>query len=758
MQTTVLLGKTATGKTWKQTKLSINELYNMFMAPKIITKQVKSDWIVFASAKNNQRKATSINKFHGVIIDFDGCEYSIDEMSDCVKQWSHLIHTSYSQGIKPGNRFHLFLPLKKSLSKSKYRSLARYVISLFPDDAKADACSMKDLQIMFMPACPKKTKDLYQVRVRRRPVYLELDPDVEFEMDQLEEEEKYEEREEFTVSDEPIRGERNEYFNRLAGKLINVGFSRSQALHTASAYNSTLSDPLPLKEIRTTILSTYKTHKQHNKDSGWGFDELVERIQKIKDYEKALDLIVKSWDKLSKFEFDKIIFLIDEKFDTNETRQDINMLIGLSDDLDDWTYLIKDHILFNTRIYDTIKIEAFNNVTNGSPKSFKDLIANGRLKVADKFQFNPAEELIYLQDKILYVNTYQQPDIKMVKGNVDIMLDHFKYIVENEAEREVLLDYIAFLVQNPGKKVRWMPVIKGRSGIGKSIIVHKFLTPILGRNNLHHIDNNSMVGDSFNSWQLDCQLIVFHELKLGRTQNEKKQLTDSLKSFITDEYFMAHRKRVDAYQVENHANILAFTNEEDAISITMDERRYCMMRSEAEPKPDDYYEDLKQWARKNANQMYYFFKVRDLQFFTPNSLPRTVYTDQIKQQSYLWPKSVLLSCMEDKEHILASNSCVTLAYLFRLVQYESNGTKDADRAAGLGKRGNNQNTLFVKDIEELGFRKLEGPKGPIRVYDKRTGKQEMVYKTPRHKNEDLNIKRSKKECLETPLPEQELWD
>lgn len=755
---TFLTGKTNFGKKWKQESSTVQSLYARFKTPKLLKDKNKADWIVFASAKTRERNIQSLDKFYGAILDVDGSGYTMKQLSKKLP-WSHLMHTTYSHKVKPKNNFHIIIPFKKPVSKSTYGKVVKYIVSLFPDDSKVDAVSHKDLQIMYMPSCHPDNALHYRTLVKRRPVYFEVTPEIKFALEEMEDSVQYEEST-FDISSMPTEGNRNEYFNRMTGKFINVGFSRNQAMDVAMALNSTLDRPLSKREIKTTVNSTYKTHQRSNKDAGWGFDELMDRVSIAKDYEKGVELISSSFDKLKKFELDKLIVKLAEQLDERvaTVKQDVMMNIGLSDDMDDWVYLMKDHVLFNTRISDTVKIDAFNNITQGSSKKFKSLIALGKLKVADKFQFNPAEELIYLQERVLFVNTYRAPDLMPKEGDVSIMLAHFEYMLSDEHERNIILDYIAFLVQKPGIKVRWMPVIKGRSGIGKSTLVHAFITPILGIHNVHNIDNNSMVGGSFNAWQLDCQLIVFHELQLGTTQKEKKMLTESLKSFITDEHFMAHRKGVDEYQVENHANSFAFTNAEDSIAIDEDERRYCMIRSEAEPMPEDYYEELRNWSKENVDVMYHYFKNRDLTFFTPNTLPETKYTHQVKSQSYMWPKSVLLACIQDKDHILHSSPVVSLAYLYRLVQHESNGTRDAERATGLGKRGNNQNTMFIKDLEALGFRKLDGPKGAVRIYDKRTGKQEIIYKTPRSKNDDIKLTEAKRIVLETELPEQEFWD
>jgi len=758
MQTTVLFGKKFNGIKWKQEKINVNDLYAKFKKPRILKDKAKADWIVFASAKSSSRNFESISKFYGMIIDFDKTTYTIDELSKVVKMWSHMIHSTYSHRKARANNYHLFIPFKKPISKEKYIKVARYIVSLFPDDSNADACSVKSLQIMYMPSCPEKSKDLFEIKIRRRPVYFEITAEIQFELDEMGDEDLGHD-DPFDPTDAPEQGERNEFFTRFAGRCVHIGMSKSQTLSITKGYNSTIDKPLSNRDIMVIVRSVYKTHKMKSKDSGWGFDELEERIGSVKDYAKAVELVARSFGKLKHLEIQQLIIVIGKKFDEDRSvvKADLNVEVGLSDDLDQWVYVMKDNVMYNSRICDTVKVESFNNITGGTPKDFKEMISTGSLQTADKFQFNPSEDLIYQSIEVTYVNTYQQVDITPQQGDVTVMLEFFEYMFDNEGEREVIMDYIAYLVQHPGRKVRWMPVIKGKSGIGKSTIVHTILTPILGVNNVHNIDNNTMVGGSFNAWQLDAQLVVLHELQLGTTLKEKKQLTDSLKSFITDEYFMAHRKGVDPYQVENHANVLSFTNEENAIAITIDERRYCMIRSEAVPRPEDYYGDLRTWAKDNVEEMYYFFKNRDLTIFTPNTLPRTQYTDQVKEQSYLWPKSVLLSCLADRGHVLGTAQAVSLAYLTRVVQHEAMGTRDAERAAGLGKRGNNMNMLFKIELESLGFRKMQSNKKDVRIYDKRVGFQTPVYLTPAGVQSKVGIKAAKREILSTELPDEEMW-
>jgi len=495
----------------------------------------------------------------------------------------------------------------------------------------------------------------------------------------------------FDPKSRPNKGDRNMWFTRYGGYCCNNGDNLEDAIQSALNINSELTAGLSDSEVRTTIKSAYRTHERKH-------------------------------GALSKSRFAE------------------------------WIFCTMHGKLYNTRIKEMVTKETFNAVHIPQGKNvFGTLMGNKDIAVADKLQFSPADDLLYKRNKVRFINTYTPITTVSEQGSVKVMLDHFRYLFTTAIERDILLDFIANCVQNPGSKVKWMPVIKGRSGVGKSTIANAVMGPVLGTSNVTHIDNTSMIGDSFNSWQLDAQVIVFHELNLGSSAREKRMLTDSLKSLITDEYFLAHRKGSDPYQVENHANVMGFTNAEDAISITMDERRYCIIRSDSEPKPDEYYDKFYKWARANIGAMLHYFEHRDIEDFNPNQVPSTEYTKQVKSMSQVWPKALLLDCLADHEHVLSSLPVVSLSYLQRLVQEESQGTRDADRAAGLGRRGNNQNIMFNRDLEELGFRRFEDN---LRVHDARTGKQELVYYTPNTVHDSVSANDAKRIVLDTKIPDE----
>src|SRR5690348_1066711 len=60
-----------------------------------------------------------------------------------------------------------------------------------------------------------------------------------------------------------------------------------------------------------------------------------------------------------------------------------------------------------------------------------------------------------------FVNTYKPIPIEMVDGDVELMLAHIAILFPNQRDQEFVIAYMAALVQYPGIKFQWCPLIQG---------------------------------------------------------------------------------------------------------------------------------------------------------------------------------------------------------------------------------------------------------------------------------------------------------
>jgi hypothetical protein len=208
------------------------------------------------------------------------------------------------------------------------------------------------------------------------------------------------------------------------------------------------------------------------------------------------------------------------------------------------------------------------------------------------------------------------------KGDVTPFLEHVAYLLPDERERGILLDYLAFQVQRPGIKVRWAILLQGAHGVGKSYLKH-VMKLVLGDRNVYSPENKNFQ-EKYTGWMRAAQFIVVEELMVpGRSYEERSVMMDQLKPWISEDRCEVRVMWQNAYDMANRFNFLLLTNYEDAIVLPPTERRYCVMFSPAvtdadEDRRDAYFKRLFQWTRENGPALLAYFQSRDLNHFKHN--------------------------------------------------------------------------------------------------------------------------------------------
>lgn len=293
--------------------------------------------------------------------------------------------------------------------------------------------------------------------------------------------------------------------------------------------------------------------------------------------------------------------------------------------------------IFDVRNNHAVSMRVFNTLHKsklqvGDPLA--ELVNEEIVKTVHGRACRPGQKIFYKQDGLTMLNTYKPVRLEPRSGDVTPLLEHMEYLLQHQNEQDIVLDFIAYMIQFPGLKVRWMPIIKGGKGIGKSLIGDYLLSQLLGDTNVIPVNAKTVYGDDKDGgWKIAGQIVVFHEMDCGRN---RKGFTEELKSFITDRKVSVRMMRENSKPHENLTNAMGFTNAENSLIITEDERRFCMMESYAVARDEEYYSKLVKWLESHIPELIYFFKHRDLSEFTPNQLPYTEYTQEIKSESRNW--------------------------------------------------------------------------------------------------------------------------
>lgn len=200
------------------------------------------------------------------------------------------------------------------------------------------------------------------------------------------------------------------------------------------------------------------------------------------------------------------------------------------------------------------------------------------------------------------LNTYVPIATRRVEGDPSRFLRHLERMLPIEQDRVILLSWMAAVVQRPGIKLQWWPVIQGAQGNGKSMI-GRIMEQAVGRV-YTHMPKAAELGKSgmtFTAWVREKLLLVIEEIKV----DDKVELLQALLDLVTNDRIEIQGKGENQVMGDNRANGLMLTNWKDAIPVTADTRRYCILYCAQQTRNDivqegwidNYFPALYDWLR-----------------------------------------------------------------------------------------------------------------------------------------------------------------
>ena len=198
------------------------------------------------------------------------------------------------------------------------------------------------------------------------------------------------------------------------------------------------------------------------------------------------------------------------------------------------------------------------------------------------------------------VNTWIPPTVHTEPGDITPWLNHLAMMFPDAHDRHVLLGFMAYCARFPGVKVAWAPLIQSCEGAGKNLIKYA-MQHALGASYCYEAKSDQLAetGGKFNAWMREKLMIIADEIKT----DEKRKLVEILKPFITERRIEIQGKGADQVQEDNAANLIFFTNYQDAIPVTIDSRRYAVLFSALQSHrdllaagfDDQYFKRLYHW-------------------------------------------------------------------------------------------------------------------------------------------------------------------
>lgn len=253
-----------------------------------------------------------------------------------------------------------------------------------------------------------------------------------------------------------------------------------------------------------------------------------------------------------------------------------------------WVYGEADCVFINTKMSDyAIRREAFRAKFDRQPEvvAAETDAATYALQVVQiptvlRGLYWPGQPNMFSGDDGKdYVNLYHPSGTKPCasldqdgQAVVDLFVQHVRNTIVDHREGDLLMDFLAYVYANPGKRVRWGMLLWGIEGNGKTYFYH-VMQNLLGRNAT--VINTSMVERPFNDWAVGSRLIGIEEIRISGTN--KWRVLDQLKPMISNDSIAVEPKGAARYHAPNFASYLMTTNHQDAVPISDNDRRYCVI-------------------------------------------------------------------------------------------------------------------------------------------------------------------------------------
>ena len=251
---------------------------------------------------------------------------------------------------------------------------------------------------------------------------------------------------------------------------------------------------------------------------------------------------------------------------------------------------------------------------------------------------------IFIHEGLRYLNEYRPESAPLpssAKADTvgGLLINHLRILIEEPEYADLILYFLAHIIQRPGVKIRWCPVIQSGEGAGKSILAD-LMGAAIGKTNVKIVSPNVMFAGPWNDWAFGCQFLVLEELRVqGKNRSD---VMNRLKDFLTNNDLAKVEKYQNTRVCPNVANAIAFTNYHDAIHLDNSNRRYFVLESPLQSREQieklvesGHFDKLDTIIRKHGGALRHFLmnvRIPD-DFPTDGPAPVTRYSKALIEAS-----------------------------------------------------------------------------------------------------------------------------
>ena len=253
-------------------------------------------------------------------------------------------------------------------------------------------------------------------------------------------------------------------------------------------------------------------------------------------------------------------------------------------------------------------------------------------KVCVDFAYQPADpnRFITVGGK-LKINVFEKNElVPDPTADTDKFWDLVSHVIPHDKEREHFLNWYAYQIQFPGKKIRHAIILQSDEfQLGKGSLFD-LLRLMLGLHNTRKIELEESL-DKGKGYLINAQTVLIDEAKSSGSWSEKSKLINTLKTIITEGTIGVRQLYKEYSEQDTCTNYWINTNHRDAFSLPENEVRYWVYFSPAKRDQqllDDFHD-----AKDNYNLaggVLHELLQRDLSKFNPLApAPTTEYRTEM---------------------------------------------------------------------------------------------------------------------------------
>ena len=636
-------------------------------------------------------------------------------------------------------KIRIVVPLSRSVSPDEYREVSRDFTSLL-SDLTFDPCSFVPNQLMYLPACPDLSI-AWSVAMGSEP-YAVPDVIMTAARDDGDDFERAVKAQPLDISDDEVDAYLDGYPSQPLeyDEWIRVGAALHHQFQgdVATGYKrwidwsakSDKHDP-SMMQLKwrsfgnSTRVVTFASVIHLARASGVeversaavaveqsAFERLLEVASNVSEMPEYDDFKARIQNiSLAVLPLDKRSLLAQEVFDAwgkdrGLTKTDIKSQLKPSskvkvdkvekpDWLDPWVYIESTGEYYNSELHYGIKREAFNTkfghtmaLAFGDEATLASTFAASQcdIETVVDTMFWPGAGRFFDHEGKRFINTYRETGIAPCEtldedgqSVIDLFMTHVRFMIQNEDEQRLLVDYLAWIVQKPGQKINWALLIQGAQGVGKSYfaVVMQNLLGLMARN----VEPMALSG-RFTAWAHGALLAVIEEIRISG--ENRFELIDRLKPFVSNNVVQIEEKGRDQRTVPNFQTYLLLTNHKDALPVNENDRRYAPIFSRVQSEQqlfdelggrqgaDDYFTKLFDESQRRADALSWFlrnWKISD-EFSAKGRAPHTSAREEMIALGVSPDRSLIEDAIEQMKCAVINDTVLDVTWLNKLCEGE----------------------------------------------------------------------------------------